>query len=558
MRTKKKYLSLMLAIAMLCSVFSFTPSSSAATPMQTYVSAMQPGWNLGNTLDATGADETSWGNPVVTQAFIQQIAAQGFKSIRIPVTWVQHTGSAPSYTVDPAWMDRVQQIVDWSLQAGLYVMINLHHDSWNWVNTMATNHDAVLAEYNAVWTQIANRFKNHSNKLMFESINEPYFDGVDETTQLSLLDELNTAFFNVVRGTGGGNATRPLVLPTLHTGSVQTYIDSLNSTITKLNDPNLITTVHFYGLWQFSVNIAGYTKFDQVSIDNIVDSIDNVYNAFASKGIPVIIGEYGLLGWDGGEGVPEHGEMLKFIEYFTQYAHSKGVTHMLWDNGSRFNRTTYQWRDPDLYNVIMQSLTGRSSTADTDLIFLKSGSAVQDAVLGLNLNGNSLVSLKDGSNTLVSGTDYTLNGSVLTVKASALSKYASGSYGEKTVLTANFNSGPAWKIHVRYFNTPTLSNSSGSAGSGLVIPTAFNGDQLATMEAVYASGGNAGPQNWTSYKEFNYTFAPDYTNNTITIKPAFFAETNGGTIILTFHFWTGQIVKYQLSTKGKRITGTPL
>jgi endoglucanase len=558
MRTKKKYLSLMLAIAMLCSVFSFTPSSSAATPMQTYVSAMQPGWNLGNTLDATGADETSWGNPVVTQAFIQQIAAQGFKSIRIPVTWVQHTGSAPSYTVDPAWMDRVQQIVDWSLQAGLYVMINLHHDSWNWVNTMATNHDAVLAEYNAVWTQIANRFKNHSNKLMFESINEPYFDGVDETTQLSLLDELNTAFFNVVRGTGGGNATRPLVLPTLHTGSVQTYIDSLNSTITKLNDPNLITTVHFYGLWQFSVNIAGYTKFDQVSIDNIVDSIDNVYNAFASKGIPVIIGEYGLLGWDGGEGVPEHGEMLKFIEYFTQYAHSKGVTHMLWDNGSRFNRTTYQWRDPDLYNVIMQSLTGRSSTADTDLIFLKSGSAVQDAVLGLNLNGNSLVSLKDGSNTLVSGTDYTLNGSVLTVKASALSKYASGSYGEKTVLTANFNSGPAWKIHVRYFNTPTLSSSSGSAGSGLVIPTAFNGDQLATMEAVYASGGNAGPQNWTSYKEFNYTFAPDYTNNTITIKPAFFAETNGGTIILTFHFWSGQIVKYQLSTKGKRITGTPL
>jgi endoglucanase len=557
MHTKKKYLSLMLAVAMLLSLFSFTTSSSAATAMQSYVSAMQPGWNLGNTLDATGADETSWGNPVVTQAFIQQIAAQGFKSIRIPVTWMQHTGSAPSYTVDPAWMNRVQQIVDWSLQAGLYVMINIHHDSWQWVNTMPTNHDAVLAEYKAVWTQIANRFKSHSSKLMFESINEQFFDGVDETTELSLLDELNTSFFNVVRGTGGGNATRPLVLPTLHTGSGQAYFDSLSATITKLNDPNLITTIHYYGLWHFSVNIAGYTKFDQRSIDDIVTQIDGVYNAFVSKGIPVIIGEYGLLGWDSGEGVPEHGEMLKFIEYFTQYARSKGVTHMLWDNGSLFNRTTNQWRDPELYNVIMQSVTGRSTTADTDLIFLKSGSAAQDAVLNLNLNGNSFVSLKDGSNTLVSGTDYTLSGSVLTVKASALAKYASGSFGEKAVLTANFNSGPAWKIHVRYNNTPVQSKASGTTGGGLVIPTTFNGDQLATMEAVYTNGSNAGPNNWTSYKEFNYTFSPNYANNTITIKPTFFAATTAGTINLTFHFWSGQIVKYQMTVKGGRVTGLP-
>ncbi|MBW5445160.1 cellulase family glycosylhydrolase [Cohnella sp. CFH 77786] len=558
MSMKKTYLSLLLAVAMLLSLLPFTPSSSAATAMQSYVSAMQPGWNLGNTLDATGADETSWGNPVVTQAFVQQIAAQGFKSIRIPVTWMQHTGPAPGYTVDPAWMSRVQQIVDWSLQAGLYVMINMHHDSWQWVNTMPANHDAVLAEYKAVWTQIANRFKNHSNNLMFESINEPVFDGVDDATQFSLLDELNTAFYNVVRGTGGGNATRPLVLPTLHTGSGQTYFDSLNATITKLNDPNLIATVHYYGLWHFSVNIAGYTKFDQASIDHIVNQIDGVYNAFVSKGIPVIIGEYGLLGWDSGEGVPEHGEMLKFIENFTQYARSKGVTHMLWDNGRHFNRTTYQWRDPDLYNVIMQSMTGRSSTANTDLIFLKSGTAVQDAVLDLNLNGNSFVSLKDGSATLSPGTDYTLSGSVLTVKASALAKYASGSFGEKTVLTANFNAGPAWKIHVRYTNKPVQSQASGTIGGGLVIPTSFNGDLLATMEAVYASGGNAGPQNWTSYKEFNYTFTPDYANNTITIKPTFFAETTGGTINLTFHFWSGQIVKYQISLKGNRVTGKPM
>ena len=108
------------------------------------------------------------------------------------------------------------------------------------------------------------RFKDHSNKLMFESINEAIFATVlTEATQFSLLDELNMDFYNMVRGTGGGNATRPLVLPTLSTGSSQTYLDSLGGTIAKMNDPNLIATVHYLWILAFSVNIAGYTKFDQ-------------------------------------------------------------------------------------------------------------------------------------------------------------------------------------------------------------------------------------------------------------------------------------------------------
>ncbi|KRF41893.1 cellulase family glycosylhydrolase [Paenibacillus sp. Soil787] len=556
MKSKKSIVSAIMSVFLLLTLFAYVPSASAATNMQTYVDAMQPGWNLGNSLDATGPDETSWGNPVVTQAFIQQIAAQGFKSIRIPVTWVQHTGPAPSYTVDPAWMSRVQQIIDWSLNAGLYVMINVHHDSWQWVNNMDTNHDQVVAEYSAIWTQIANNFKNYSNKLMFESINEPFFgNNLAATTQLSLLNELNTDFFNIVRGTGGANATRPLVLPTLSTNASQQYLDSLNSTIANLNDSNIIATIHFYGFWPFSVNIAGYTKFDTDTINDINTSLDAVYNTFVAKGIPVVVGEYGLLGFDSGPGTVEHGEMLKYFEYFLQYAKSKSVTHMLWDNGSQFNRTTYQWSDPDIYNIIKQSLTGRSSTADTDLIFLKSGVTVTDASLALNLNGNSFVSLKNGTTTLKSGRDYTLSGSTLSVKASYLSKLASGALGEKAVLTANFNSGPAWKIHVRYYNTPVLQSASG-ATSSFAIPTAFNGDQLATMEAVYAAGGNAGPQNWTSYKEFNYCFSPDYTNSQITLTSNFFNATTDGTVTLTFHFWSGAIVKYTIVKSGTSVTGT--
>src|SRR5690606_33091529 len=119
------------------------------------VEAMQPGWNLGNSLDAVGADETAWGNPRITKELIQNIAAQGYKSIRIPVTWDSHIGAAPNYQIEAAYLNRVQEVVQWALDANLYVMINVHHDSWLWISKMESQHDQVLARYNAIWRQIA-------------------------------------------------------------------------------------------------------------------------------------------------------------------------------------------------------------------------------------------------------------------------------------------------------------------------------------------------------------------------------------------------------------------
>ena len=153
------------------------------------------------------------------------------------------------------------------------------------------------------------------------------------------------------------------------------------------------------------------------------------------------------------------------------------------------------------------------------------------------------------------GTDYELNGDVLTVKASLLSKLtASGQFGENAVLTAKFNNGADWNFHVLYYDTPKLQNVEGTT-SAFAIPTAFNGDQLATMEAVYAAGGNAGPQNWTSFKEFAYTFAPSYDTNQITLMPNFFNETNDGVVKLTFHFWSGEIVTYTITKNGTSVVG---
>ncbi|QYR24241.1 cellulase family glycosylhydrolase [Paenibacillus sp. sptzw28] len=555
-----------MAVSLLLALFSpLSPAAASGkeSPMQSYVSAMQPGWNLGNTFDAIGGDETAWGNPRVTKEFIKEIKKQGFNSIRIPITWSGHMGGAPNYTVDPAWMDRVQQVVDWSLQEGLYVMINIHHDSWMWVNSMPTNHDAVLAQFTAVWTQVANRFKDYSSKLMFESINEPFFDGVDDATQLTLLDELNTAFFNVVRETGGGNATRPLVLPSRVTNASQIYLDSLANTIAKLNDPNLIATIHFYGFWPFSVNIAGYTKFEADTVKDIETTVDNAYNTFVSKGIPVIVGEYGLLGWDATSPdtpqdsvVPEHGEMLKFIEYFTHYAQEKNLTLMLWDNGGRFDRRTLQWNDPELYNMIMDSLKSRSSTAESDLIYVRKGAPAQDTVVHLNLNGNVLTSIKVGDYELIKGTDYELNGEDLTLKASYLAKLTeSAEPGEVAVLKVQFNKGADWTFHVLYNDTPVLQNTEGTTAQ-FAIPTAFNGDRLATMEAVYATGGNAGPNNWTSYKEYARTFMPSYATNEIKLTTTFFNEVNDGVVILKLHFWSGATIEYTITKNGTSITGT--
>lgn len=150
--------------------------TTAFGPLQTYVDGMQPGWNLGNSLDTVGPDETNWGNPRVTRELIQQIAAQGYRSIRIPVTWDGHIGAAPDYTVDPAYMARVQEVVRWALNANLYVVVNVHHDSYLWISQLETDHDQVLSRYKAVWTQIAKQFKDEPRKLMFESVNEPRFN----------------------------------------------------------------------------------------------------------------------------------------------------------------------------------------------------------------------------------------------------------------------------------------------------------------------------------------------------------------------------------------------
>ncbi|MBB2923283.1 cellulase family glycosylhydrolase [Cellulomonas cellasea] len=533
------------------------PRPAAVDPASEVVAEMQPGWNLGNTLDAVGADETAWGNPRVTEDLLRAVEDAGFQSVRIPVTLGQHSGPAPTWTIDPAVLDRVEEVVDQALDADLSVLLDLHHDSWMWTNQMPTRHDEVLAQFTATWEQLAERFRDHPRTLLFESINEPQFAGTSGDAQsYALLHELNVRFHEVVRSSGGRNADRVLVLPTLHTNADQGRLDALVATFEELDDPNLAATFHYYGYWPFSVNVAGGTRFDAAAQADLTGTFARVRETFVARGIPVILGEYGLLGFDRHTGTIEQGEKLKFFEALGHQARTTGVTTMLWDNGQHLSRTAFTWSDPALFAHLRSSWTRRSGTASTDQVFVRPG-AVAAQTVTLNPNGQTVKGLYLDGKKLKAGTDFTLAGDALTLPAALLARLVgSGEHGTRAVLEVRFSKGLPWRVEIVSADTPVLSGATGTTDA-FAVPTEFRGDRLATMEARYLDGTNAGPHSWTPFKEYDVTFAPDTAAGTIALRPTFFAEViDGAPVVLTFHFWSGATVAYTVVRNGTAVTGT--
>ncbi|MFG2652482.1 cellulase family glycosylhydrolase [Streptomyces sp. NPDC048436] len=522
------------------------------------VAEMQPSWNLGNTLDAF-PNETSWGNPPTTKALFDTIRAQGFRSVRIPVTWTDHRSATAPYTIDAAYMARVKQVVDWALADGLYVVINVHHDSWQWINKMATDHDKVRARFNATWTQISSTFRDAPRTLLFESVNEPVFDDATDTQKAELLNELNTSFHKVVRSSGGGNTNRLLALPTQYCTADQKPMDELNATISALHDPNLVATVHFYGWYPFSVNVAGGTHYDATAQKNTTDSFARMRDTFVAKGIPVYLGEYGLLSWPDDNHPPrvERGEALKYFENVSNAARAAKVTTALWDPFAYLNRDTMKWRDPALFSWIKSSWTTRSGTASFDKVFVRMSSPITAQSLTLNPNGTTFRGLWQGDTRLVAGRDYTLSGNKLTLTAAALTRLTGNhDYGVNATLQARFSRGLPWNIDIVTHDTPVLSNSTGTTGS-FTIPTQYRGDVLATMEAKYADGSTAGQTSWTPYQEFNKAFSPDYPGGKTTLTTEFLdALRADAPVTLTFHYYSGATVTYHVTKSGSSVTGT--
>lgn len=179
-------------------------------------SEMGIGWNLGNTFDSHGDwiveetegsvkdFETAWKNPVTTKAMIDKVKEAGFKTVRIPITWKQHMGKAPNYTVDEAWMDRINEVVDYVIDDGLYAIIDVHHDE-EWCIPTAVAKEKSKEQLEALWTQIATRFKEYDSHLIFETLNEPRVIGSElewmggSSEEREAVNELNEAALKTIR-----------------------------------------------------------------------------------------------------------------------------------------------------------------------------------------------------------------------------------------------------------------------------------------------------------------------------------------------------------------------
>src|SRR5690554_150814 len=314
------------------------------------------GWNLGNQLDAHAngtANETIWGNQAATQATFDKLAEAGFASVRIPVTWLGKVGPAPDYAIDNDWLNRVAELVDYAEHAGLNAIINIHHDGadskyWLNIKDAATNpqvNQAVKEQLAAMWTQIAGKFKDKGDFLIFESMNEIHDGGWgygtnlnDNGKQYAALNQWNQVFVDAVRATGGNNSERYLGIPG--------YVTSPQLTIDHLvlpSDPatnRLLISVHYYDphlytledqFQQWGHSAAADKKADYGDEAHVQEIFGKLKTKFIDKGIPVYIGEMGSV-----HRSTEAAEAFRkyYLEYICKAARTYGMAPFYWDNGS--------------------------------------------------------------------------------------------------------------------------------------------------------------------------------------------------------------------------------
>src|SRR6185312_4466756 len=333
-----------------------TGASGQLTPQQA-AQLMSPGWNLGNSFDGS-TNETSFGNPAPTQTLVDAVHAAGFKTLRLPVTWTNHIGAAPSYTIDSTWMGKVKQTAQWALDAGMYVFVNTHHEAdgnGGWVSSPSTTSAAqsVAAEVTAVWTQIATAFQSFNSQLMFECFNEPNEAGGGNTTQAQTdLNMYLEACFAAIRGTGGANATRIVMIQPVGASPIQSGIQSMQK-VSFIDDPNLIISLHTYYPTNFGLSTTPYAWGSASDYTNMQNSIAQQIRVWLPTQV-VIIGEWGSMAAQATANRAAHA--LAYSEDTT----TANLVRVWWGNGGSgsqsfaiFDRTSGSQTQPTIVSGIM-------------------------------------------------------------------------------------------------------------------------------------------------------------------------------------------------------------
>lgn len=330
------------------------------------VKKMKIGWNLGNTLDATGGSglstETSWGNPITTKEMIDLVKETGFNVLRIPTTWEKHLGPEPDYIIDEAWLDRVQEVVNYGIQNDMYVILNMHHEEWHFPSY--DNADKAKDILTKVWKQIADRFENYDERLIFEGMNEPRMKGTQyewnggNEEGWDVINQLNAAFIETIRCAGVNNPKRHLMIPTYAASSDPRSWQKFDVP----EDDKIIVSLHAYTPYNFALNGQG-TDVWKLSNSNDTNEVDylmsNIDRSFISKGIPVILGEFGARDKNNIE------SRAAWAQYYIKKASDIGVPCIWWDNGAfsgngelfgLLARRRLEWAHVDIVDALMSGL----------------------------------------------------------------------------------------------------------------------------------------------------------------------------------------------------------
>ncbi len=385
---KKRFLhlfSLMLAVLMLIPCVGSAEEAEAVDNgvMREGLTALEAtrlmgnGINLGNTLEACDSNvgiktntplsyETHWGQPKTTQAMIDGMKAAGFDTIRIPVAWMTNATHLyeGDYTIDADYMDRVEEVVRYARKAGMYVIINDHWDG-GWYGMFgsesAETRALAMEAYKGMWQQIAERFRDYSDYLIFESANEELGTRFDENSALycsdsvvtylndderyALTNEINQTFVDVVRATGGNNATRFLLIAGYGTNIDQTCDDRFQMP-KDTADSKLMVSVHYYDPWSYcgASSAVSATKWGKVSDYEYMDQQLAKMTKFTEAGYGVVIGEYGALPCSDGLKDNTLAYHTAFLDACTKY----DLTNCLWDCSGLYKRVSQTFADDDI------------------------------------------------------------------------------------------------------------------------------------------------------------------------------------------------------------------
>ena len=370
------------------------------------VEDMKVGWNLGNTLEASGG-ESNWGNPITKRKMIDALKTAGFSTLRIPVRWDQHYID-DNYTIDPEFMNRVETVVNYALINDMYAIINIHH---NQLQSQANEESKaeVLVELEAIWTQVANHFKDYGDKLVFETINEPR-NGEDwsgNTSNYEIVNEYNAKSLSTIRSTGGNNDKRLVMLPTYAASADYNKIISMEIP----DDDNIAVSLHAYTPYDFALNTAAgsqsiFSKNDKKLLDKLFNLINKT---FVDKGIPVVLGEFAATDKDNLD------DRVEYAYYYAQAAGHYDIPVCWWDNGNFaegeamgiFNRRTLSFEYSEILQALMDGWYSEKDTTDEDPNILFSGTATSSdwgQALALQLGLDFL--FDDFTDGLVIAVDY--------------------------------------------------------------------------------------------------------------------------------------------------------